>query len=265
VSFVEIFAKSVEYFEFEGESSAAADRWAVCCLFGGMAFTYLIDLLVHKISSATAQRQEAKMLTADSAKQIVTNSSRVCPKSDMEVGKEEETSGGAEEGDSAVNKILTLDSHHFHLQKLGLMSGVAIALHNFPEGLATFVSALADKTSGAGIAFAIAIHNIPEGIVVAMPVFYATKSRTKAFFWAFMSGVSEPVGGLLGWVVLSNMGDVIYAIMFGVVAGMMLYISMRDLIPTALRFDPEDKLVTKLVLLGMMIMALSILLFNINE
>jgi len=142
---------------------------------------------------------------------------------------------------------------------------LAIALHNFPEGLATFVTALADKTSGAGIAFAIAIHNIPEGIVVAVPVYYATKSRAKAFFWAFISGVSEPIGGVLGWVVLSNMGSIIYAAMFGVVAGMMVYISFKELIPTALRFDPQDKYVSKSVFVGMAIMAASLLLFAIGD
>ena len=143
------------------------------------------------------------------------------------------------------------------------MSGVAIALHNFPEGLATFVGTLADPTAGIAIAVAIALHNIPEGVVVAMPVYYATKSRIRGFFWAFLSGVSEPIGAIFGWLVLSNMGDLAYAIMFAVVAGMMVYISIQELIPTALQFDVGDRYVTASVFIGMAVMAASLLLFSL--
>ena len=154
------------------------------------------------------------------------------------------------------------DPHVQHVQRVGIMSGLAIALHNFPEGLATFVATLADPTAGATVAIAIILHNIPEGIVVAMPVYYATKSRKWGFFWAFLSGVSEPIGAIFGWMVLSNMGDLAYAVLFGLVAGIMVYISVRELIPTALMYDPEDKYVTWSVFVGMAVMAASLLLFN---
>lgn len=164
--------------------------------------------------------------------------------------------------DASYAKILEAD-HHAHLHRVGLMSGLAVGLHNFPEGLATFVGTLADPTAGIAIAVAIALHNIPEGVVVAMPVYYATKSRFKGFFWAFLSGVTEPIGAFFGWLILSNMGDLAYAIMFAVVAGMMVYISIRELIPTALRFDPEDKYVTASLFFGMAVMAASLLLFKL--
>lgn len=98
---------------------------------------------------------------------------------------------------------------------------------------------------------------------MAMPVYYSTGSRIKGFFWAFMSGVSEPIGGLFGWVVLSNMGDLTYAVMFAIVAGMMIYISINELLPTALAYDPENHYVTKSVFLGMAVMAGSLLMFTI--
>ena len=164
--------------------------------------------------------------------------------------------------DQSVEGSMADDAHTQHLQRVGLMSGLAIALHNFPEGLATFVATLADPTAGAAVAFAIVLHNIPEGITVAMPVYYATKSRLQGFFWAFLSGVSEPIGAILGWLVLSNMGDLAYAILFGLVAGIMIYISVRELIPTALMYDPEDKYVTWSIFVGMAVMASSLLLFN---
>jgi zinc transporter, ZIP family len=107
---------------------------------------------------------------------------------------------------------------------MGLLTAIAIGIHNLPEGLATFVAALADPLNGVAIAVAIALHNIPEGVCVAMPVYYATGSRTKGFLWAFLSGLSEPIGGLLGYLVLygNRMSDLAYGILFCVVAGMMV-------------------------------------------
>ena len=96
---------------------------------------------------------------------------------------------------------LTEEERQRALSKMGTMTGLAIALHNFPEGLATFVATLADTHTGAAIAVAIALHNIPEGICVAMPIYHATGSKWKGFWWAFLSGVSEPIGGLMGYLV----------------------------------------------------------------
>lgn len=135
--------------------------------------------------------------------------------------------------------------------------------HNFPEGLATFVAVLEDPSVGVSVAVAIAIHNIPEGICVAMPIYYASGSRTKAVFWATLSGLTELVGALLGWVVLRKVfSQVVYGILFGIVAGMMVYISIKELLPTAHRYDPEDKVTTLSLIAGMIVMALSLVLFK---
>ena len=75
-----------------------------------------------------------------------------------------------------------------------LCSGLAVGIHNFPEGLATFVAALSSPSLGIALAIAIALHNIPEGVCVAMPVYYATGKKWKGFLWAFLSGISEPFG-----------------------------------------------------------------------
>ena len=85
---------------------------------------------------------------------------------------------------------------------MGLFTALALAIHNFPEGLATFMSGLVDPSLGVGIAIAIAIHNIPEGIAVSMPIYYATGSRKKAFFYSFLSGIVEPVGAIIGYFIL---------------------------------------------------------------
>ena len=152
-----------------------------------------------------------------------------------------------------------------HLKNMGAMTALAIALHNFPEGLATFVAALADMKLGLALAVAVAVHNIPEGACVAMPVYYATGSKMKGFWWSFVSGVSEPIGGLFGYLVLygNAMSDVAYGALFGVVGGMMVYISLKELLPTALKYDPHDRYVTNCMFAGMAVMALSLILFQI--
>ena len=148
------------------------------------------------------------------------------------------------------------------LVRMGMMTALAIGIHNFPEGLATFVATLADPAVGAALAVAIAIHNIPEGLCVAIPVYYATGNRWKAFGWAFVSGLSEPIGAGLGWLILKDvMSEMVYGILFGMVAGMMINISLQELIPTAVRYDPTDKVTTNSIIVGMAIMAASLALF----
>jgi len=157
---------------------------------------------------------------------------------------------------------LTKPEENKRLVTMGINTAIAIGLHNFPEGLATFVAALDDPRVGAVLAIAIGIHNIPEGLCVALPIYYATGNRMKAFAWALLSGASEPIAALLGWAVLANsFSPVMYAVLFGLVGGMMVIISIRELLPTAHRYDPQDTVVTISFILGMFIMALSLVLF----
>ena len=148
--------------------------------------------------------------------------------------------------------------------KTSLMTVLAIGLHNFPEGLATFVSTLADPTLGVSIAVAIAIHNIPEGIAVAMPVYFGTNSKWKALFWAFISGMAEPVGGLVGYAIIDNLfSDTVFGVLFGFTAGIMIYISFKELLPTARSKDTNDKYTTALVFAGFIVMDLSLNFYEI--
>merc|ERR1712071_143008 len=150
------------------------------------------------------------------------------------------------------------------LIQMGTSTALAIAIHNFPEGLATFVAALDDPSVGAVLAVALGIHNIPEGLCVALPVYYATGNRWKGFMWGALSGMTEPIGALIGYVVLMNvMSEDVYAILFGLVAGMMTLISTKELIPTAFRYDPEDTVVTHSCVFGMLVMAVSLVMFEI--
>lgn len=151
------------------------------------------------------------------------------------------------------------------LQRLGLMSAFAIAIHNFPEGIATFIGALNDPQMGAGITFAISIHNIPEGIAVAIPIYYATKSKGKALLLATLSGFSELIGALLCWAVTAIFGveltggGIIFPLILAAVAGIMIYISLDELLPTAEKYGKHHIAIAG-VISGMAIMGFSLLI-----
>lgn len=144
------------------------------------------------------------------------------------------------------------------LVRTGLLTALAIGIHNFPEGLATFASALADVKFGIFITFAIAIHNIPEGIAVSVPIYYATASKKKAFFYSFLSGISEPIGAIVGFLILMPfLTEHILASLLAFIAGIMIYISMDELLPMAHRYGHGHTVIAGVVL-GMFIMALSL-------
>lgn len=176
--------------------------------------------------------------------------------------REQEEERSSRQAPDVIN-VINDDPHNMALHKMGLLTALAIFIHNFPEGLATFVAALSDTSVGVGIAVAIAVHNIPEGICVALPIYYSTGSKRKAFFWATASGMSEPLGALIGYLVLYGNTSLSFAIVFALVAGMMVYIAIKELIPMALRYDPKDSVTTNFVILGMVVMAASLLLFTL--
>ena len=147
------------------------------------------------------------------------------------------------------------------LMRMGIFTALAIAIHNFPEGLATFVPALQDPQIAFPIVAAIAIHNIPEGIAVSVPVYQATGSKRQAFLYSFLSGLAEPAGALLGWLILMPfMGNMVFGLLFAVVGGIMVFISFDELLPTAREYGRHRLSIFGLVS-GMAVMAVSLLLF----
>jgi ZIP family zinc transporter len=146
------------------------------------------------------------------------------------------------------------------LMRMGLLTALAIAIHNFPEGLATFMVSLSDPTIGISVAVAIAIHNIPEGIAVSVPIYFATKNRKKAFWLSFLSGISEPLGAVIGFLVLrSFFNDTTMGITFAAVAGIMVFISLDELFPTARKYGQGHLAIYGLIG-GMAIMSFSLIL-----
>ena len=145
--------------------------------------------------------------------------------------------------------------------RTGLFTALAITIHNFPEGMATFVSALQEPTIAIPIAVAIAIHNIPEGIAVSVPIYYATGNRKKAFWYSFASGLSEPLGAVIGYLILMPfINDTVNGFLFAAVAGIMVFISFDELLPAAREYG-EHHLSIYGLCAGMAVMALSLWLF----
>ena len=151
--------------------------------------------------------------------------------------------------------------HNPRLMRMGVMTALAIGIHNFPEGIATFTSAVDNMALGVAIAVAIAIHNIPEGIAVSVPIYQATGSRKKAFCYSFLSGLAEPLGALIGWLLLMPiMTDTVFGIIFAAVAGIMVFISFDELLPAAREYGEHHLSIYGLIS-GMGVMAVSLLLF----
>ena len=163
-----------------------------------------------------------------------------------------------------------LPSHHVQehtldaddkLKKVGLFTALALAIHNFPEGLATFLAAMDNLTLGVSIAVAVAIHNIPEGIAVALPIFHATGDRKKAFLYSVASGLAEPVGAILGFFLLEFLlHEAALGVLFALIAGIMVYISLDELLPTAHDYGNGHQVIGGIIA-GMAVMAISLLIF----
>ena len=237
VSLIEIFTEAQE--TLAGELGLRAGSWAtVGAFFGGMLFIAVIDKLVPSEENP----HEMKPVECISGEPF-------------DVKIEGNVSGSFPGGDSKEDK----KSHS--LMRMGLFTALAIAIHNFPEGLATFISALQEPEVAIPIVVAIAIHNIPEGIAVSVPIYQATGSKKKAFIYSFSSGLAEPLGAIVGWFILKPfMNDIVYGCVFAAVAGIMVFISFDELLPAAEEYGEHHLSIYGLIS-GMVVMAISLLLF----
>lgn len=223
ISFAEILVKSKASFALYF-SDAGAEALMLLCFFGGLGVAFLIDRLIPEDVNPHELKSDKELAGL---------------KSDEE-GTRRRTA----------------------LHRTGIFTALAITIHNFPEGFATFVSALDSLTLGIGIAVAVAIHNIPEGMALSLPIYHATGERKKAFLYAFVSGLAEPLGAALGFFLLMPlMGNLTLGITFGVVAGIMVYISLDELLPSARVYGNSHTTIGGIVA-GMGVMALSLLLFK---
>ncbi len=250
VSFVEILRKGLTALaEVYGDKAGA---WInAASFFGGILLMAVIDALIPKAENPHEQRTGNELEPIRTPAGAPPNTVAASP--------------------SERSPSWDPTSRNKSLLRMGLFTALAIGIHNFPEGLATFLAALETPALGLAIAIAIALHNIPEGISVSVPIFYATGNRRTAFWYSLLSGLAEPVGAAVGYGLLrfaflfsSHQGAIpsqAMGILFGGVAGVMVYISLDELLPTSRAYGRgHDSLIG--LLSGMMIMALSLLLMK---
>ena len=152
-----------------------------------------------------------------------------------------------------------------NLSRVSLATCLAVTVHNFPEGLVTFVSTAAEAKLGILVGMAVALHNLPLGVSVGLPVYKATDSALKAIIWASVCGLSSLVGALFGLILVVSSGGLhtyTSGVMFAFVIGVMLWTAFKELIPEARAFDPNDHYCTYLVFAGFIVMDLSLVIFD---
>jgi ZIP family zinc transporter len=243
ISFVEIFTEARN--TLTAELGNKAGSWlTIIAFFGGMFIIALIDNLVPDYENPHEARK-VEDITGDAPSDLPDY---------LTTGTSDSVAAPASISDNTAldkNKLL----------RAGMFTALAVAIHNFPEGFATFMSALRDPSLGISIAIAIAIHNIPEGIAVSIPVYYATGSRKKAFLYSFFSGMSEPAGAIIGYLILAQfMSETMFGIVFAAIGGIMVFISFDQLLPTAREYGEHHLSIYGLVS-GMIVMAVSLMLF----
>lgn len=236
VSFVEILVKGKA--ALIEEWGVKAGNWgAIIAFFSGMLLIALIDKLVPSDENPHEPRLMEE--SACGPEHLRGYASAECL----------ESSGAG------------LSKEAKNLRRTGIFTALALGIHNFPEGMATFTAALTEPALGIAIAVAIAIHNIPEGVAVSVPIYYATGSRKKAFLYSFYSGLAEPLGALVGYLVLMPFfSPAVFGMLFAGVAGIMVFISIDELLPTAEAYG-EHHLCIYGLCAGMVVMAVSLQLF----
>ncbi len=249
VAMVEMYFHALE--SLTGELGEVRGNWITFfSFFGGILFIAVIDRLVpsaqnpHEVRTVEEVRDEVREAEfLEQQRPVLSMQAQGVPV---------ETVGRKSEARERVKKK--------KLMRMGLFTAIAIAIHNFPEGLATFIAALTDLSIGVPIAIAIAIHNIPEGIAISIPVYYATGSRRKAFCFSFLSGLAEPLGALLGWLILMPyLNDTLFGVIFAGVAGIMVFISLDELLPAAREYGEHHLSIYGLIG-GMAVMGISLIL-----
>ena len=225
VSFVDLFPQSMRILG-EGYGEHWGGVATTAAFFGGILFIALIDRLVPSVENPHEVR------SVESMRLELRN----------------------RDGGRLANPK--------HMMRTGLMTALVIGIHNFPEGIATFMAALEDPRMGLAIAVAIAIHNIPEGIAVSVPVYYATGSRKRAFKFSFLSGLAEPVGAVVGYLILAPfLTPEMLGYIFAAIAGIMVYISLDELLPAAHEYGEHHVAIWGLII-GMAVMAAGIVAFH---
>ncbi|KAI9914487.1 hypothetical protein PsorP6_007825 [Peronosclerospora sorghi] len=269
ISFVEIFRESVHLLTLGlqtddmNKSTATGHAWfaATCCFATGIALIYVIDTIVHCISPdhemtelEHLQDVRESMHRFESSKRGQSTSTPCLETGGPPSYVQEDPSAQYYHMDASAKRAL---------QRMGVLSALAIGIHNLPEGIATYVGAIENSSVGVSLAVGIGLHNIPEGIAVAAPIYFATHSRWRGILWCAISAAAEPLGGVIAWVAIGNgMDPLSEGILFGIVCGIMICICVKELIPTAFKFaQGQTHIIAYGMFAGMFVMVSSLTLF----
>lgn len=224
LSFMEILPKSIDFFA-KANGAPSAEPLAILCFFLGLLIAFFIDTLIPKDVNPHELKSQNEVYCEISDKEKHLHAKR-------------------------------------HIHRTAIFTAIAITIHNFPEGFATFIAALDNLAFGLSIAIAVAIHNIPEGLAVSLPIYHATGNKKKALKLTLFSGFAEPLGAIVGYFLLAPLlGDYTLAVGFGVIAGIMVFISLDSLLPNSkLNTKGHESVIG--VLFGMGIMAFSLILLS---
>jgi len=239
VSLIGVWRESEDQFSHVTENELVLHVYTSMSFFGGVALGYGVKFIVmlYEDRQDGPSQQSNNRLAVEMHTDIKSNKPVI---------------------QSESMKLTEEDSHKSYAMKTALVTAASIIAHNFPEGLVLFLAALVDWQVGVATAFAIALHNLPEGISIAAPYYYASESYWKAIGISLFSGLTEPIGAFIGWAIIHNIwGYDTFGILFGLTAGIMVYVSFAQLLPLARKNDPEDKVTTLCCFLGMFVIDLS--------
>jgi len=298
ISLVDIYTKAIVGFEEDGYEAGDSFIYATLTFFGGCIVMLVLDWAVDVLlawdtkknsSSADGETNTESPVDhhhatlAGSAPEDGDTLNKI--REDFQAKIEAETEDNAETTDTngvdqsnGVNNknddedeldvkgdgpTAVTEGGKEDLVHMGWAMAASIAIHNFPEGMVTYLAYVSDPAVGIALAIGIGVHNIPEGLCVAMPLYYATGRRFYSFAWGTLSGLTEPIGALLVWLILQDgISGTANGILFGIVAGMMTVISIDELLPTAHKYTSNPKQVSYSFLFGMLFIASSLMLFN---
>lgn len=262
VSFAELLAEAKGEIEESGHEHGAG-LWVILFFFIGIGISTALEKLVTFLEHRGGHgHSHGPVKTQGSGNSNVTAAELGTDGTASYAMGTAQSKSDARRGSGQFNVENMTAEEKQELKRAGMFTAIAIGLHNIPEGLATFISTIANPSVGASVAVAIGLHNIPEGISVCVPTYFATGSMATSVAWTFFSAFSEPVGALIGYAIVRNTLDKFtFGSMFAIVSGMMVYVAAAELLPNAHRYDPKDKYVTKAFFFGTFIMAISIEMF----
>ncbi|KAK8799513.1 hypothetical protein WA158_006062 [Blastocystis sp. Blastoise] len=302
ISFSELYNEATTHFQTAGNSNQLSLTYTVLSFFVGMAISFILEKLLHKgtkvdfelptknteeIASGVHKKKQkiqkhvptyvddqgerrlslgdvvVNPVMIENGKKSISKEQMLPPPVPQESYEVDTVSGNTR--DLSHTSYYMDNSTKSSLNNMGLMSAIAIAVHNIPEGIVSYVGYVDDPVVGFALALGIAAHNIPEGLSIALPIFYASGSRTKAFVWSLLAGLAEPVGSLLCMLVLSNfMSDELFGFLFGSIAGIMTYICVFELIPTGITLNCEKNYCVYGLVFGFFFIMISFILLANN-